>query len=241
MKLTPRSRDAIRRDWAERLGCEPGAFEQRGVTLAETANERSVRLLRRNDATVVAANPTVREALVTRRSAVVEWPLLDADGLLGRALDDGDAGIAAVHGPVVLAYVDATAFAPVDSDARLLTEADAEAFETLRERVPADEWAQASPTFRAERTAGLFLDDELVAVATLTEAELPDVGVVVAPEHRDEGLGRAVVSRVLEAAFDRDGGLVARYRTPETATASHSLAAALGFERWASETVVVLA
>ena len=241
MELTPRSRDAIRQDWAERLGCPPEAFEQQGVTLTETANEQSVRLLRRNEATVVAASPAVREALEARRSAVGQWPLLDADGLLGRVLDEGEAAIAAVHGPVVLAYVDAASFSPVDSDARLLTEADAEAFEALRERVPADEWAQASPTFRAERTAGLLLDDELVAVATLTEAELPDVGVVVAPEHRGEGLGRAVVSRVLEGAFDRDGGLVVRYRTPETATASHSLAAALGFERWASETVVVLA
>lgn len=142
---------------------------------------------------------------------------------------------------MVLAYVDAGSFAPVESDARLLDEADSAAFEALRERLPATEWAQASPTFRPGRTAGLFRDGELVAAATLGAEPLPDVGVVVGPAFRDEGIGRAVVSRVLEAAFEQERGLVARYRTPETASASTALAAALGFERWASETVVVLA
>ena len=69
---------------------------------------------------------------------------------------------------------------------------------------------------------------------------MPDVGVVVAPEYRGEGIGRGVVSRVLEAAFEEDGSLVPRYRTPEAAGASTAVAAALGFERWASEAVVVI-
>lgn len=172
--------------------------------------------------------------------AVARWPLVDADGLLERALEGRSERVAAAHAPVILAYVDAASFTPVESDARLLEEEDSEAFEALRGRIPAEEWARASPTFRSGRTAGLFRDGELVAAATLGEGPLPDVGVVVAPAYRDEGIGRAVVSRLLEAAFEADGGAVSRYRTPEMAEASSALAAALGFERWASEAVVVL-
>lgn len=240
MPLTPRSRDSIRRDWADRLDCTPTAFEQQGVTLATATSDRTVRLLRRGDATVVAADSSLWDALSGRTHAIARWPLIDADGLLERALEGHTEGIATSHAPVVLAYVDAGSFTPVESDARLLHTDDAEAFEALRERIPADEWARASPTFRPNRTAGLYRDGELVAAATLGERALPAVGVVVRPAFRDEGIGRAVVSRVLETAFERDGKVIPQYRTPETAAASTALAAALGFERWASEAVVVL-
>lgn len=238
--LTTRSRDRVRRDWADRLGCAPTAFEQQGVTLAAATSDRTVRLLRRGDATVVAANPALRDALSSRTHAIARWPLIDADGLLERALEGHPERVATAHAPVVLAYVDAGSFTPVASDARLLDTEDVEAFDALRERIPAKEWVRASPTFRPDRTAGLFRDGELVAAATLGEGMLPDVGVVVAPAFRGEGIGRAVVSCVLEGAFERDGELVPQYRTPEMAAASTALAAALGFERWASEAVVVL-
>jgi RimJ/RimL family protein N-acetyltransferase len=144
-----------------------------------------------------------------------------------------------MDGPAVLASVTAGSFTPVVSSSRLLRETDSGAFAALRDRTPANEWARASPTFRPGRTAGFFRDDDLVAVATLAPGPLPDVGVVVDRAARNEGLGRAVVSRVLEAGFEEDGTIVARYRTPESATASLSLAAASGFERWASEVVVI--
>lgn len=240
MSLTPRSRDRIRRDWADRLDCAPRAFEQQGVTLVKPTNDRTVRLLRRGDATVVSATSMVRDALTDRTHAVARWPLVDADGLLERVLEQGTEAGKEAHPPVVIAYVDAASFTPAESDARLLEQDDTEAFESLRERIPAEEWARASPTFRPGRTAGLFRDGELVATATLGEAPLPDVGVVVAPASRNEGLGRAVVSRVLEAGFEGNRELLPRYRTPETAAPSSALAAALGFERWASEAVVVL-
>lgn len=240
MPLTPRSRDRIHRDWADRLGCAPTAFEQSGVTLATAATDRTVRLLRRGDTTIVAANPRLQEALADRTHAVARWPLIDADGLVERALGDSSDRVATAQAPVVLAYVDATSFVRVDSDARILEAGDTDAFEALNDRIPPNEWARASPTFRPGRTAGLFRDGDLVAAATLGEGSLPDIGVVVAPEYRGRGIGQGVVSCVLEAAFEQDGGVVPRYRTPEAVGASTSLAAALGFERWASEAVVVL-
>lgn len=211
MVAASRLSDRIARHWAERLGCSPTAFQKPGVTSAESTSADTVRLLRRGDALVVA----VPEAAAGR-------------------------SIATIHGPFVLTYVDASQFTPVDSAARTLDAGDESAFERLRDCVPDDEWRQASPTFRPGRTAGLFVDENLVAAATVTDTSFPDVGVVVAPDHRGRGYGRAVVSTVTAAAFDADPDAVVRYRTPASATASLSLAASLGFERWARGAVLVL-
>ncbi|MFD1567931.1 GNAT family N-acetyltransferase [Halolamina litorea] len=209
MALDPASRDRIADRWAERLGCSPEAFHGSGVTAARSTSPRTVRLLRHADAMVVATPQ-------------------DADG----------AAVASVHGLFVLAYVDAAAFSPVPSDARLLAAGDEAAFAAFRARVPDADWRRASPTFRPGRTAGLFRDGDLVATATLGEPPFPDVGVVVAPERRGRGHGRAVVSRVTAAAFEADPGAVVRYRTP--ASASLALAESLGYERWAASAVLVL-
>ena len=211
MALGPQTLDRIARHWAERLDCPPSAFREPGVTSAESPSPDTVRLLRRGD---------------DQRVAVPE--------------DAGGRSVATIHGPFVLTYVDASRFSPVDSAARMLDPGEESAFEGLRERAPADDWRRASPTFRPGRTAGLAENGNLVAAATVTDAPFPDVGVVVAREYRGRGHGRAVVSAVTAAAFDADPGVAVRYRTPASATASISLAASLGFERWARSAVLVL-
>ena len=240
MTLAPETEDRIVDHWAERLGCSPAAFREPGVTVTEHANEGTIRLLRHDDALVVAAPAAVRDAVEAHRGALwdAELPATDA---LRRALADTDVSVDAVHGPYALCYVDRSSFSPVDADARLLVGADEAAFADLRERVPEADWARASPTFRPGQTAGLFADGRLVAVATLTHLPFPDVGVVVDPAHRGRGYGRAVVSKATAAAFDADRGAVVRYRTPAAASASLDLAASLGYERRGTSAVVVLA
>ncbi|MBP1987471.1 GNAT family N-acetyltransferase [Halolamina salifodinae] len=239
MALAPDTEDRIARYWAERLGCSPAAFRESGVTVTGHANEETIRLLRRQNALVVAVPADLGDATAGHSEAVfdADFPGTDA---VERALADTDTAIDAVHGPYVLWYVDQPAFSPVESDARLLVGADESAFERLRERVPEADWARASPTFRPGQTAGLFESERLVAVATLTHLPLPDVGVVVDPEHRGRGYGRAVVSAITAAAFDATADAVVRYRTPASAAASLSLAESLGFERWARSAVLVL-
>lgn len=239
MALEVRSRDAIRRHWGERLGCAETAFETAGVTITEQPGQ-TVRFLRRREATVVAGPGRVRGVLADRRDALGEQPLTTVGDELHPALAGKHVDVAAIYGPSVLSYVDATTFAGVPSDARLLDSDDEEAFGDLRRRVPDTDWDRASPTFRPHRTTGLFEGGELVAVASLAETSFPDVGVVVDPDHRDAGYGQQVVSRMLTAAFEQNPETIPRYRTPQRESASLSLAASLGFERWASETVVVL-
>ncbi|MFC6737666.1 GNAT family N-acetyltransferase, partial [Halolamina salina] len=86
--------------------------------------------------------------------------------------------------------------------------------------------------------AGLFADGDLVAVATLTHLPFPDVGVVVDPEHRGRGYGRAVVSMITRTAFDVDRDGIVRYRTRDSLPASVALAESLGYERWATSAVL---
>ncbi|MFB6220125.1 MAG: GNAT family N-acetyltransferase [Halolamina sp.] len=236
MSLAPSTVAAVRRYWADRLGCRPAAFERTGVTLAERPDGRTIRLLRRGNATVVSAPEGREDQLSSCRDRLAQRPLTDVDAVIQDALADG----MVAHGPAVLGYVDTRAFSATHDRARLLGTDDEAVFEHFRERVPDHEWARASPTFRPDRTAGLFRDGDLVALATLGDSPFADVGVVVAPEWRNEGLGQEVVSCVVAAAFERDPSTVARYRTPETESASLALAASLGFKRWASEVVVAL-
>lgn len=240
MPLAPSTVDAVRRDWAERLDCSPAAFERSGATVAESPDGRTVRLLRRRNATVAGAPTGVGDALAADSTLLAQRPLTEVAEVVREALSNRPETVTRVHGPAVLGYVDSRAFTPTDGDARLLDDGDEAAFERLRDRVPDPEWARASPRFRPARTAGLFRDGELAAVATLGDPPFGDVGVVVDEEFRGKGYGQQVVSRVVAAAFDRGEPVVPRYRTPETESASLALAAALGFERWASETVVVL-
>jgi len=239
MALSAATCDAIRRDWTERLDCDPKAFETAAVTVTERPG-RTVRLLQRDDATVVAAPNRVSEALRANLDSNAAPPLADASDVIREALTGHATDIAEVHGPAVLGYVDADTFSPVVADARLLESEDEAAFEGFRARVPAHEWRRASPTFRPGRTAGLCRDGELVAVATLSDRPFPDVGVVVDPAWRGEGLGRRVVSAVVAVGFERAPDAVVRYRTPADASDALALAASLGFEQWATELVAVL-
>ncbi|WP_053948497.1 GNAT family N-acetyltransferase [Halolamina sediminis] len=238
MTLAPDTEDRIARHWAERLDCSPAVFSESGVTVVDTATEGTIRLVRRSDALVVAAPADLQAALVEAADTLSDADL-PATEAVTRALADSDTGVDAVHGPYFLGYVDEASFSPVDTDARLLVGADRDAFERLRERVPGEEWARASPVFRPGQTAGLFVDGELAAVATLTHLPFPDVGVVVDPEHRGRGYGRAVVSTITKTAFDVDRNAVVRYRTRESAPASVALARSLGYERWAISAVLV--
>ncbi|QKY19605.1 GNAT family N-acetyltransferase [Halolamina sp. CBA1230] len=239
MTLAPDTDDRIARHWAERLDCAPGAFADPGVTVTTNPNEGTIRLVRRGETLVVAAPETVRDALDTHREALADAEL-PATEVVERALTDHDAGVDAVHGPYFLGYVDEPSFSPADTDARLLVGADRDAFDRLQERVTEDEWARASPVFRPGQTAGLFRDDNLIAVATLTHLPFPDVGVVVDPEHRGQGYGREVASKITATAFDVDRDTVVRYRTLDSDSASVALAASLGYERWATGAVLVL-
>ena len=239
MTLAPDTEDRIASHWAERLGCPATAFEGPGVTVAESPTDGTVRLFRRRGSLVVAAPAEVREALADHRETLREADLPAVESV-ECALADLGRRVETVHGPYFLGYVDEPSFSPADTEARLLVGADEPAFDRLRESVPDEEWARASPVFRPGQTAGTFENGDLVAAGTLTHLPFPDVGVVVDPEYRGRGYGRAVVSKITATAFDVDPNAIVRYRTEASLVASVGLAESLGYERWATSAVLVL-
>jgi GNAT superfamily N-acetyltransferase len=239
MTFAPDTEDRIARHWAERLGCSPAAFEDPGVTIAENPNDGTIRLVSRGTSLIVAVPEEWRDVFPADAEQLRNADL-PAENAVADALTDTDRHVDRVHGPYFLGYVDEESFSPVDSDARLLVGADRDAFEALRERVPEDDWERASPVFRPGQTAGLFDGDDLIAVGTLTHLPFPDVGVVVDPEHRGHGHGRAVVSKITATAFDVDRDAIVRYRTLDSLVASVGLAESVGYEHWATSAVLVI-
>ncbi len=97
-----------------------------------------------------------------------------------------------VLGPTFYGYADEESLDSVASDARLLTEDDAAAYEQLRKAVPDDEWANGAPQFDYGRTVVLLAGNELVAAAgyEVWDDFLAHISVVVHPNHRGAGYGR---------------------------------------------------
>lgn len=238
MVLAPATRQAVSSHWAERLDCRPAAFDRSGVTVTESGRLDAIQLFRRADATVVGVPPAVAGTLDARADELADVPLSDAREWFETAFADHDARVTQFHGPTFFGYLDPESFEPVESDARPLSADDQAAFESLRAAVPAVEWEQADPQFAPGAAVGLFRDERLVAVASLGDPPLPHVSVVVHPDHRGSGHGRAVVSLVSDDALE--DGETPQYRTLDAWPWSVGLAESLGYQRWATGALVGL-
>lgn len=255
MSLTPRTVGALRRYWAGRLGVGTEAFDRGGATVgAVGAGEddngdgpAGVELLRQGDALVVGAPPPLVDPFRDREAELAALDVADPVAVREAIVDALSSGASAsVHpvdrvlGPAFYGHADAETFEPIESPARPLAESDAEAFETFRAAIPTEDWVNGGPAFRPGRTTGRFVDGGLVAAAgyEVWDGRIAHLAVVVRPDARGEGHGRAVVSRATELAFE--AGLIPQYRTLDEWPWSVALAEGLGYERFATSAFVVL-
>jgi GNAT superfamily N-acetyltransferase len=222
--LTARTRWTLDRYWTDRLGLPADAFESSETSVGR-ADEGGVQVFRRGDTLVVATPPALHEAVTDRLDALAD----DVGGWL-----TAFAAVDGTLGPTFYGYVDRETFTPVDSEARLLTEGDDPAFRALRRAVPDDEWDAGGPAVTPGETVGLFAADDLVAVSgrTVWDDLLAHLSVVVHPDHRGAGHGRAVVSLATERALA--AGFLPQYRTADAWPWSVALAERLGYERFAT-------
>lgn len=233
MTLAVRTVTTLEEYWADRLGAS-GAFDEAGVTVGSAA-EGGVQLFRRGESLVVGAPESFVEPL---RRRIGDRTGLDIANR--RALEEWFSafGDVTVFGPAFYGYTDWNAFDPVASNARVLTVADEAAYERLRAAVPDREWEQGGVAFIPDRTVGRFAAGDLVAIADydVRDGVLAHIAVVTWPNRRSEGHGRAVVSRVTERVLAE--GLLPQYRTLDAWPWSVALAAGLGFERFATGSLV---
>ncbi|WP_440988282.1 GNAT family N-acetyltransferase [Haloarchaeobius baliensis] len=236
--MQPATEQALETYWTDQLGVPGDAFESEGVVVGETGAEAGIQVFVR-DGTVAIGAPSPHVADCRAHAADLAAVATDDPAALTRWVADHVTTVETVLGPAYYGYTDAERFEPVASAARVLTADDEAAYDRFRTAVPAEEWDAGGPAFEPGETVGVAADGQLVAAAgyEVWDEQVAHVGVVTHPDHRSRGFGRAVVSRATERALD--AGLWPQYRTLDAWPWSVSLADGLGFERFATGSLVV--
>ena len=223
--------------WGGQLGCAPARLHEEAPVLlshaGELADYRGAYMMRFGGAAPVISLPPAHVDSLGPRLAAAARESLDADGrwseILGPLLDR-------MVGPAWVGYASAETLRHVAAEAetRLLTTADAPHVERLGRAATPDEWDNIASLPRAGVMVGAFADGELAAIAgyEVWGESIAHVAVLTHPAHRGRALGRAAAGSVAAVALER--GLVPQYRSLMSNRASLAVAAALGFEGYAT-------
>jgi len=142
-------------------------------------------------------------------------------------------------GPAYLGYADAQQFRPhIAHPARLLTSADSAALAAFASAVGPLAWEHSGLGKTSQQIAACWEDDRIVAAAgyTVWGVRLAHIGVTTHPVVRGKGYGRTVVSVIGQHALEH--GYVLQYRTLQSNSPSLAIAAALGFQAYATTLVI---
>ena len=132
--------------------------------------------------------------------------------------------------PYRYAFVDTDHFRPAEHPAGSPVSPDDPALEELRSACGEDDWAESGFADASHAPLyGIKSDRQLVAAGNLGlyRSRRADIGVLVHPAHRGQGLARRLVSHMAADVLAEVG--VLRYSAALTNPASLSVADALGF------------
>jgi ribosomal protein S18 acetylase RimI-like enzyme len=222
--------------WADFFGCTPGELRsERPVVVphaTELADYRGIYLQSFGGAPVASLPHDLRERYAGIIATVASWGLQADDRwqrLPGLAL-------AAVIGPAWIGYADAGTLRapPAHGQVRSLAAADKREIVALRDACSAGEWEQAGSPEEKAGHAGAFDGGVLAALAgyEVWGDRIAHLYVVTHPARRGRGHGRAAIHHAAAEAMAR--GLVPQYRTLLSNEPSRAVAAALGFEPYAT-------
>jgi len=133
----------------------------------------------------------------------------------------------------------AVAALPPAPATQVLTAADASEFARFSADAPEDDLDEAYVELDHWVALGTFLDDRLVAAASMypwRDSTVADIGVITLPAYRGRGLGRRLVQAIAAEALAR--GHEPQYRHQTGNEASAALARSAGFARFAEWDVV---
>lgn len=120
-----------------------------------------------------------------------------------------------------------------DYDVRQLSEADKGALDDLKSACTPDDVDEGWVHVTDELVYGAFDSDKMVACASLFDWRgFADPGVLVHPDYRRKGLGKAVVSPICQWVLDH--GRVMNYRCDSMNLGSAGIAKSLGFTHYFS-------
>jgi RimJ/RimL family protein N-acetyltransferase len=146
-----------------------------------------------------------------------------------------------VIGPAYLGYADAQQFRPlIRHPTRLLTPSDSAALAAFATTVGTVAWEHSGLGEGSQPIAGFWQEERLVTAAgyTVWGATLAHIGVTTDPAVRGSGYGTSVVSAIGEHALENQ--YVLQYRTLHANRPSLAIAAALGFQAYATTLVIRL-
>lgn len=164
---------------------------------------------------------------------------LAADGRWAEALGSL---LGTIIGPAWIGYADARTLrpVPVSAETRELTDSDLPLVERLRDACTPTEWSHAGGD-GGELAVGVFAGGELASLARIQDwgSGIAHVSIVTHPELRGRGSGREAVAALSRMVLER--GMIPQYRTLDANAASRSVAAALGFQHYATSLALRLA
>jgi len=111
---------------------------------------------------------------------------------------------------------------------------DAPAVAALRAACREDEWEHGGSDVGQHPAFGVFVDDQLAALAgyEIWGGTIAHISVITHPAHRGRGFGAAAVAHITAHALA--AGMLPQYRTLDSNQPSMRIAATLGFHRYAT-------
>jgi GNAT superfamily N-acetyltransferase len=238
--LTNTTIKTVDRYWSSFLGCAQEALSTQQTLVvphADLSDYHGLFLFLRQGVLVVSVPPHLLDAL---QPQAVAWS--QADGLQEGSLRHlvGET-VEQVIGPAFVGYTDRAVFQPRCAPGlRILGPQDGTTFTALQAACSTLKWEHGGSQLSAQPVVGADAGGHLVAVAgyTVWGDVIAHVAVITHPQHRGQGYGRAVVSRLTEEVLCQ--GLVPQYRTLEANQPSMAIAHALGFVHYATTVAVRL-
>lgn len=223
----------VKEHWGQILSCDPSRILSDGTTVTRWKRE-AVEFLVWEDGAIIGA-PDDLTAPLHERVRCLPFDLTRDDA---QHFVESIATVDGVLGPQFVGYCDQTTFDPVGSDAERI---EPDQLRALRDACPEDEWIrsglQSNDTDRP--TFAVLREGQPIATSQLSSAHgVTGVATISHPAYRNRGHGKSVVSRAMEAAFERD--LLPEYRTVERWSSSVALAEHLGFKQVARSILVQL-
>jgi ribosomal protein S18 acetylase RimI-like enzyme len=230
--------DLVDSYWAQFLGCSPEMLRKEKTQLlphAGLGDYAGCYIIEFGGAPVVSLPANEVQSY---RDVIERWQLgvVRTAPIALAAFNDR---VARIIGPAFIGYTDARLFKHLTcGDARLLTDADEKAVETLRNACQAEEWDHGGSDFRPSEMVGVITGHQLAAVASYVVwgERIAHISIITHPDARQLGHATTAVSKLTRIVLERD--LVPQYRTLEANHPSMAIGRRLGFVQYATSMAI---